>query len=929
MILAARSTGSSTMPSAERAWIALVGLLACGLSTFWPAAARAAAARRADPWVLSTDSFTPAYNPTYIGNGYMGTRVPAEGEGYSSSPVETDARVAGVYQQTVPGTPAAQPPAEETTAAVAVPQWTGLPFVDGSDTWSTSIGTALAYRQTLDLLNGALTTSVRWRSTSGHVTGLRYEVLVDRARLHVGLVTLTITPEWTGTASVDDILGPGGGIGSITGPTLPLLVTTSSGGDPASATNRFVARTPSVEPATIAETSRLSWSTNVVPSARTTSTASQKSTLQITFPVTAGQTYQFRKVVAIATSVDSSVPAKTADDDSAQAQAVGAAGLIAESAAAWRALWRSRIDIVGDPRLSLQVHASQFYLLGSFDKNVFWSSSPGGLSSNGYSGHVFWDTETWMYPALLIGHPAIAAAVDAYRQRLLPGAEAYAHAGGYQGARFPWESADTGAEEAPPPYGTLEQHISSDVALAQWQYFLATGDRAWLSRAWPLISGVADFWASRATASGNSYSINDVMPPDEYDFPVDNSAYTNVAAITSLQIAQRAARILGKSVPAQWATVADGLVVPFDPTLGIHPDYDGYNGKQIKQADTVMLTYPWEYSMPKRVADADLDYYVPRTDPTGPSMSDSVHAIDTLALARAGCASYTFMRQSLDPFVRPPFDQLSETRGGGTFDFLTGTGGFLQTFYYGFSGFRWRANTIHLNPNLPPQMRGVILRNLAWHGRTFTVAIGPRHTTVTLISGPPAPVTSGRFHRVLGPHHPVILRTQRPDLDPTTDVARCKPITAAASAQGYLPNAANDGSLTTSWIGAHQTDALTIDLERTFVVRSVRVWWGQTEATSVQGFNASSKLARAQDYAIDLSTNHTTWRRVIEVHGGSATVDELHFKPTKARYVRLVPQTVQAGAPSVAEFGVPGQPLPQRPNGRARRSLSASSRAGD
>ena len=29
-----------------------------------------------------------------------------------------------------------------------------------------------------------------------------------------------------------------------------------------------------------------------------------------------------------------------------------------------------------------------------------YSLSPGGLASNAYNGHTFWDCETWMYPSL-------------------------------------------------------------------------------------------------------------------------------------------------------------------------------------------------------------------------------------------------------------------------------------------------------------------------------------------------------------------------------------------------------------------------------------------------------------------------------------------------------------------------------------------------
>jgi trehalose/maltose hydrolase-like predicted phosphorylase len=31
-----------------------------------------------------------------------------------------------------------------------------------------------------------------------------------------------------------------------------------------------------------------------------------------------------------------------------------------------------------------------------------------GLSSQGYNGHIFWDSELWMYPSLLALQPAMA-----------------------------------------------------------------------------------------------------------------------------------------------------------------------------------------------------------------------------------------------------------------------------------------------------------------------------------------------------------------------------------------------------------------------------------------------------------------------------------------------------------------------------------------
>ena len=104
--------------------------------------------------------------------------------------------------------------------------------------------------------------------------------------------------------------------------------------------------------------------------------------------------------------------------------------------------------------MTAQIHASTFYLLASMRPGVTWSTSPGGLSSDGYNGHVFWDMETWMYPALLAQYPDIAETANTYRQKLLPAAEAAATALStpaqpIKGAKFPWESSLTGKESIP------------------------------------------------------------------------------------------------------------------------------------------------------------------------------------------------------------------------------------------------------------------------------------------------------------------------------------------------------------------------------------------------------------------------------------------------------------------------------------------------
>ena len=114
--------------------------------------------------------------------------------------------------------------------------------------------------------------------------------------------------------------------------------------------------------------------------------------------------------------------------------------------------------------------------------------------------------------------------------------------------------------------------------------------------------------------------------------------------------------------------------------------------------------------------------------------------------------------------MQPPFDQFTEARSGqGTFTFLTGEGGFLQTFLYGWSGFRWRPDRIHLDPALPDQWAasGLTLRGLAYQGRRFDVAIGAQQTTVTLDSGDSVPVEANGTTQTLSQGAPVTIPTRR------------------------------------------------------------------------------------------------------------------------------------------------------------------------
>jgi trehalose/maltose hydrolase-like predicted phosphorylase len=869
------------------------GALLSSIASAAACAALASPAAAAGAFRLTATDTGSSYAPTFTGNGELGVRVPPAGQGYVGGTVPAQSELAGFYAQ----------PAGGVQQRANIPTWSTLTFLDGGTPFSLAAGQTSGWRQTIDFRTGAVTTTARWQAPDGHVTDLRYEVLADRALPNVGLVRLTVTPQWSGTAAVQDV---------IDGSPANLTTQVAKGWDASSASDWVTVQTQGTGiDAALAST--LAASPSVAATAPTPLDASTDQSVgqRLTFPVSAGHTYTFTKYVGVESSQDAADPA------TAQ---TGFASLRRANDAAWSALWAGRIDVLGNRTLATEVNASQFYLWSSTRAGVDWSVSPAGLSSNGYNGHIFWDAETWMYPSLLAQHPDIAVGMDDYRFDRLGEAEEHATATGFAGARFPWESALDGTEQIPPPEsvnseGLYEQHITADIALAQWQYYLATGDASWLKdRGWPVISGAATFWASRAQlGSDGKYHIDNVTGPDEENPDVGDEVYTNVAAATTLRDAVQAAQVVGASSPASWSQIAANMYVP--TANGIHPELSGYQGQMVKQADVTLLQYPWAYPMSAGVAQNDLDYYVPRSDPGGPSMSDAVNSIDTSALGSPGCASYVYTERSIEPFIRDVFDQFSETKTGGAFTFMTGIGGFLQEFLYGYSGLRFDALGVQLAPSLSGGIGGIVLHQLRWQGRTFNVAIGRRGTIVTLLSGPALPVSTPAGARSVSAGSSIALPTARPDLTPTSDAVRCGTASASSAQPGAPALAAVDGSPATDWQAVSLPATLTVPVsggsrqsgggaERvsTATLRWGSQWPPPPKTPNVPPPPGPVKVARATDYTLQVSSDGRRWQTVATLtddHRGNS--DVLHFAPVRARFVRVAISAATLGTPPMLD----------------------------
>jgi trehalose/maltose hydrolase-like predicted phosphorylase len=436
----------------------------------------------------------------------------------------------------------------------------------------------------------------------------------------------------------------------------------------------------------------------------------------------AGKSYHFAIAGASITTAQHEDPLNEAERYVIYAKLQGTQTLIQFHKAAWDSLWKSDIVIDGDDASQRDVHAAMYHLYSFVRAGTAYSPSPMGLSGLGYNGHVFWDAELWMFPALLVLHPDMAKSMIEYRYERLKEAKHNAFAHGFKGAMYPWESAATGNEETPvwALSGPFEHHITADVAIAAWNYYAVTQDTTWLrEKGFPIIKECADFWASRVERNGpGHYDIKNVVAADEWAENVDNNAFTNAAAKSNLRYAVMAARILRERVDEDWINVEKNIPI-LKLSNGVTSEFEGYHGEKIKQADVNLLAYPLNEITDSQQIKKDLEYYNAKVGEGSPAMT---HAIFTILYARLQqpAKAWNAFQETIIPNKKEPFGVIAETAGGTNPYFATGAGGYLQSVLMGFGGLEITANGItQLKSSIPTQWKSLTLTGIGKDGKTF------------------------------------------------------------------------------------------------------------------------------------------------------------------------------------------------------------------
>lgn len=436
-----------------------------------------------------------------------------------------------------------------------------------------------------------------------------------------------------------------------------------------------------------------------------------------------GETFCFSLVGSVCSSRDFFDPYNEAERQVIYAVHEGEEALMQAHYRLWDELWQSDIRIEGDDDAQRIVRFALFNLYSSCRGGSRLSIPPMGLSLQGYNGHIFWDTELWMYPPMLLLNQDIARSMLDYRFDRLPAARKKALAYGYRGAMFPWESDDSG-EEATPTHaltGPFEHHITADIGIACWNYYCVTRDVRWLQReGYPLLKEIADFWTSRVTRNQDgSYSIHNVTGADEYANGVTDNAFTNGAASLALKYACQAAEICGEKVPEIWWEIGENIrVLQFEN--GVTREHSTYKGEMIKQADANLLAYPLGLITDEYRQRQDLEYYAERIDQKdGPAMSYSVYCVQYARMGEADKA-YEMFRRCYEPNLRKPFGVISETPTSNNPYFMTGAGGLLQAVLNGFCGLQITDEGIVQLPSvLPSHWKRVTVTGVGSDKKTY------------------------------------------------------------------------------------------------------------------------------------------------------------------------------------------------------------------
>ncbi|MDR2114132.1 MAG: hypothetical protein LBO75_02505 [Bifidobacteriaceae bacterium] len=496
---------------------------------------------------------------------------------------------------------------------------------------------------------------------------------------------------------------------------------------------------------------------------------------------------------------------------------------------------RSDVVVQGQGAVQQAVRWNLFQVLQASARSESAGIPAKGLTGSGYSGHHFWDSEIYVVPFLTYTTPDWSRNALRYRYTMLDAARRRALELSELGALYPWRTIN--GEEASAFYaaGTAQYHIDADIAYALTQYLWATQDVDFLEREGiDMLVETARMWFGlgfmRSAGGGGpaEFYIHGVTGPDEYTTVVNDNLFTNVMARFNLRAAatwlelikeqnpvaysKAVARLdLRPEEPAGWIQAADAMHIPYDNSLGIHPQDDQFLQKELwdlestppdkrplllhyhplviyrfqvlKQADVVLAQFLCSHDFTSEQKLADFDYYDPLT--TGDS---SLSAVAQAIMA----AEVGYQELAQKYFSAALYVDLTDLHGNASDGVhVASAGGIWSTLVFGFAGLRDSEGQVTFSPRLPELWKGLSF-HLAVHGSQIGVALWQDRMEFTLEAGAPVEVV------VLG--EPVQVEGTQPVVVPLPDQG--PRLIGAPTARDIAGTLRSDGSVITATVPA-------------------------------------------------------------------------------------------------------------------------------
>ncbi|GAA0970150.1 glycoside hydrolase family 65 protein [Actinocorallia libanotica] len=464
----------------------------------------------------------------------------------------------------------------------------------------------------------------------------------------------------------------------------------------------------------------------------------------------------------------------------AGAELTGWDGLLSEQRGYLEEFWRGAdVEVDGDPEVQQAVRFALFHILQAGARAERRIIPAKGLTGPGYDGHTFWDTETFVLPALTYSVPDAAADALRWRYSTLPQAMERARQLGLQGATFPWRTISGGECSGYWPAGTAAFHINADIADAVHRYLDATGDMEFAREVGvDLLVHTARLWRGLGHHDlDGRFRIHGVTGPDEYSAVVDNNVYTNVMAQKNL----RAAADLVLSLPdeadrlevtaeeaASWRDAADKMHIPFDERLGVHSQNDGftdgapwdfrrtppdhyplllhypyfdlYRKQVVKQADLVLAMHLCSQAFTAEEKERNFSYYEAMT------VRDSSLSAQTQAVIAAEVGYLDLAHAYLTETSLMDLRDLERNTGDGLH--LASLAGAWNALVSGFGGLRRRGGRPSFAPRIPETLGRLEFR-LRYRGSLIKVTVHSEEAAYELVEGPELTIFHhGEEHRL-------------------------------------------------------------------------------------------------------------------------------------------------------------------------------------